>query len=225
MNENNTERVPQEGHPREHESLGLLERASIVASGILRAVQTIAGTEACKGVQIANLKKWAIEEGLWIDDPSTLGTFSDRGSENEVYLAYDNLYVFKLNDFRYSDDNLTPFFERIEAHNMYFPDCAYQLTGLAENSDGSTCAILRQRLISDAQLASQEDINRQLERMGFVSVDGGNYFTNGIHDIFDAVPNNVLRDGEGHLFFIDTIIFKSGTDGLSIYKKYSPRGQ
>ena len=36
-----------------------------------------------------------------------LGTFADRGSENEVYLSIENSQiVYKLNDFRYSDDNL-----------------------------------------------------------------------------------------------------------------------
>uniref|UniRef100_UPI004028C5EF hypothetical protein n=1 Tax=Prevotella sp. TaxID=59823 RepID=UPI004028C5EF len=48
------------------------------------------------------------------------------------------------------------------------------------------------------------------------------HFTNGIHDIFDAVPNNVLVGDDGNFYFIDTIIFKSDADGLDTYKKYSP---
>ena len=111
----------------------------------------------------ARLKDWAKENDCWIEDPKSLGVFSDRGSENEVYMCYDGIHVYKLNDFRYSDDNLTPFFE-----------------------------------------------------------DNGEYFTNGIHDIFDAVPNNVMVGDDGNYYFIDTIIFKSDTDGLDTYKKFSP---
>lgn len=50
----------------------------------------------------------------------------------------------------------------------------------------------------------------------------GEYFTYGIHDIFDAVPNNVLVGDDGNFYFIDTITFKADTDGLDTYKKYSP---
>ena len=49
------------------------------------------------------------------------------------------------------------------------------------------------------------------------------YFTNNDYDIFDAVPNNVLMGEDGHLYFIDTIIFKSDTGGLVIYNSLSPR--
>ena len=41
--------------------------------------------------------------------------------------------------------------------------------------------------------------------------------------IFDAVDGNVLVDDDGHLYFIDTIIFKSNTGGLEKYNSLSPR--
>jgi len=86
-------------------------------------------------VQLVRLKQWAQEQGRWFDDRTQFGDFFDRGSENEVYLSHDGAEIIKLNDFRYSDDNLTPFFERIKAHNIYFPDCSYCLVGFAENRD------------------------------------------------------------------------------------------
>ena len=39
----------------------------------------------CQGSQITRLKDWAKENDCWIEDPESLGVFSDRGSENEVY--------------------------------------------------------------------------------------------------------------------------------------------
>lgn len=62
-------------------------------------------------------KKWAIQNGYWFERDDSLGEFSDRGSENEVYMDYDNQTVNKLNDFRYADDNLDSFFQRIKIHN------------------------------------------------------------------------------------------------------------
>lgn len=109
----------------------LVEVAAAEARRISRAIQKVAGTTACKGVQVNGLKKWAIQNGYWFERDDSLGEFSDRGSENEVYMDYDNQTVNKLNDFRYADDNLDSFFQRIKIHNDLFADCAY--TSLSPN--------------------------------------------------------------------------------------------
>jgi hypothetical protein len=84
------------------------------------------------------------------------------------------------------------------------------------------CAVLRQQLVVNAREATPEEIKAEFERIGFHAEDNGEYFTNGIHDIFDAVPNNVLVGDDGNYYFIDTIIFLSDDNGLDTYKKYSP---
>ena len=84
------------------------------------------------------------------------------------------------------------------------------------------CAVLRQQLVVNAREATPEEIKAEFERIGFHAEDNGEYFTNGIHDIFDAVPNNVLVGDDGNYYFIDTIIFLSDNNGLDTYKKYSP---
>ena len=128
-----------------------------------------------------------------------------------------------MNDFRYADDNLTSFFERIEAHNHYFDACPYDLIGFTENQSGKICAVLVQPYIAEARLATQKEIKEEFMRLGFTPQDNGEYYTNGQHDIFDAVDGNVLVDDDNHLFFIDTIIFKSDTGGLETYNSLSPR--
>ena len=55
MNGDTTERIPQEGQCSNAEEHGLLARASAFAGGVLSSIQTLAGTTACKGVQIAKL--------------------------------------------------------------------------------------------------------------------------------------------------------------------------
>ena len=223
MNGNNSERISQEGKCHQKGESGILERASAFAQRVIEEIEALAGTTSCKSVQLARLKKWAQENGYWFSDRSHFGDFFDRGSENEVYLSVDNKEIIKLNDFRYSDDNLTSFFERIKAHNKYFPDCHYKMIGFAENQDGNICAVLVQPFIAEARLATKEEINDEFIRLGFHSEDNGEYYTNGSHDIFDAVDGNVLVDDEGNMFFIDTIIYSSGTGGVDKYNSLSPR--
>jgi hypothetical protein len=158
MNGDNSERLPQEGECRNEEEYGILERASAFSQRVLEEIETLAGTTACKSVQLLRLKKWAQEQGYWFEDRSQFGDFFDRGSENEVYLSSEGTDIIKLNDFRYSDDNLTSFFERIKAHNKYFDACAYVLIG-----------------------------------------------------------------DDGHVYFIDTIIYPSNTGGYETYCSLSPR--
>lgn len=117
MDGNTTDRLSQKDNCRKEEIGSLLEDAAKISGRVLSSIQALAGTTACKGVQIARLKEWAINNAIWIDDISQLGTFSDRGSENEVYINNETQIVYKLNDFRYSDDNLMPFFERIRIHD------------------------------------------------------------------------------------------------------------
>ena len=117
MDGNTADRISQKDNCRKEEIGSLLEDAAKISGRVLSSIQALAGTTACKGVQIARLKEWAINNAIWIDDISQLGTYSDRGSENEVYINNETQIVYKLNDFRYSDDNLMPFFERIRIHN------------------------------------------------------------------------------------------------------------
>lgn len=102
-NDSHTEQLSSQSECRKAEIGGLLEDAADVARGVLESVQALAGTTYCKGVQVAKLKLWAQQNSHWIDDAQSLGTFSDRGSENEVYLSNnEDKIVYKLNDFRYS---------------------------------------------------------------------------------------------------------------------------
>jgi hypothetical protein len=217
------ERISQESERYQNSKSSILDAASEVAQRVLEEIETLAGTTSCKSVQLVRLRKWAEEHNCWFSDNSQFGDFFDRGSENEVYLSQSGTEIVKLNDFRYSDDNLTPFFERIKAHNYYFPDCAYRLIGFSENRDGKTCAVLVQPFIANARLATKEEINDEFIRLGFHPEDNGEYYTNGKHDIFDAVDGNVLIDEERNLYFIDTIIYQSDTGGYDKYRSLSPR--
>lgn len=158
-----TERISSQNQCKKDEVRCLLDATSAFARRVLESIQAVAGTTAVKGVQIARLERFAKENGCWIEDINQIGTFSDRGSENEVYLPVGNeTTVYKLNDFRYSDDNLFPFFERIKAHNHYFSDCPYQLIGFSRNQSGKVCALLSQPFIIARREATEIEIKEEL---------------------------------------------------------------
>lgn len=207
----------------EKESIdSLMETAAAEARRISRAIQKVARTTACKGVQINGLKQWAVKNNCWIPNCSSLGNFSDRGSENEVYMDTTNELIYKLNDFRYADDNLGQFFQRMDIHNSLFPDCGYTLKGFAENQDGKVCAVISQPFIRADREATIEEIAGALALMGFMPQQNGEYFSNGMIDIFDARPNNVLHGIDGNLYFIDTICLPADIKYFDSYKSLSP---
>lgn len=216
-------RIPPSSDGTKEGFRSVLAEASDVSYRTFESIQAVAGTTACKGVQINALRKYAIENQCWVADISALGEFVDRGSENEVYSAYDADIVYKLNDFRYADDNLNSFFERIQAHNHYFPESKYDLIGFALNQSGKVCAILVQPFIHAEREATEQEIADALSLSGFQPQLEGEYFTNGEYDIFDALPNNVLYGTDGHLYFIDTIIYTAQSQGLQTYRSLSPR--
>ena len=63
MNGNNTERLSQEGECREEGEYDILEKASAFSQGVLESIEALAGTTACKSVQLVRLRQWAIEQG------------------------------------------------------------------------------------------------------------------------------------------------------------------
>lgn len=151
MNGDTTKRISQEGECRENGSDSLLESASETARRVLEEIEALAGTTACKTVQLTRLKKWAQAIG------------------------------------------------------------------------STTAASSVISLTVNASLATREEIHDEFVRLGFHAEDNGEYYTNGQHDIFDAVDGNVLVGGDGHLYFIDTIIYPSDTGGYDLYKSLSPR--
>ena len=76
------------------------------------------------------------------------------------------------------------------------------------------------------RLATKQETHDEFIRLGFHPEDNGEYYTNGHHDIFDAVEGNVLMGDDGHIYFIDTIIYPSDTGGLKELngKRKSSRG-
>ena len=56
MNGDNSERLSQEDECRQNGESEILERASTVAQRVLKEIEALAGTTACKPVQLVKLK-------------------------------------------------------------------------------------------------------------------------------------------------------------------------
>ncbi|MBQ6211050.1 MAG: hypothetical protein IJK42_14980 [Prevotella sp.] len=81
MNGDKAERLSQEGECREKGEYGILESASAFAQGVLESIEALAGTTACKSVQLVKLRQWAMEQGCWFEDRRVFGDFFDRGQK------------------------------------------------------------------------------------------------------------------------------------------------
>jgi len=68
MNGDQTERLSQESECRNEGKCSILDAASETARRVLEEIEALAGTTACKSVQLVRLRKWAQEQGCWYED-------------------------------------------------------------------------------------------------------------------------------------------------------------
>ena len=137
------------------------------------------------------------------------------GEENYVYHAkYDDTKVVKLNDFSMTDSlfRINEFIDRINAHNEFMPEDKYTPLGFAYNHKGDPCIVMEQPHIKGTE-PSREEISQYLMDHGFkidmiqISADESDLgWTNGMFDLWDAEPRNVIKDKNGDLHFFDTMI-------------------
>ena len=182
----------------------LLEQAACITGRSKEAAGNVEPTEGYKGRQIERLKEFATIHNLWIDFNVLSLVYLNKGGENEVFTGNED-FVVKLNNFDYAGDDLTNFFIRIEAHNLFFSNIPYEMIGFAYNSQNEFCAVLVQPYVRAKREATENEIQHYMESLGFI-MDYPDEYHNEQYEIFDAVPNNVLYGIDGQLYFIDTQI-------------------
>lgn len=184
-----------------------------------------------------NLKEQAQKNDAWLDDSylDDKAEMHDQRknstTENDVYLNSDGETVTKVNNLAFvqsgeHDQNLNAAIDRIEAHNALFPNVPYTIKGFMNNKHGDTSMVLEQPYVSRADNATQEEINEYLEQQGF-KLDGTRtwsnehqVWTNGVYELYDARPANVLKGPDGKLYFIDTV-----THSVEYMNKGSKQGE
>jgi hypothetical protein len=180
--------------------------------GSNRTTEATRQTTWNKELFLGELEIAALNNNTWIND---IKSISDKviakGQENEVYYSKDRKRAIKANNLSLldTDHNFDTFIDRLQAHNELFTNVLYKIIGFGQNSLGETSVILEQPYINNGMPATQQEIDSYLKAEGFKYTkisDGGNGWTKGGYELWDAKPKNVLKDENGTLYFIDTVI-------------------
>ena len=136
--------------------------------------------------------------------------------KNDVYKNPDGKSLTKLNNLSYVKSseigkNFNMLIDRFNSHNELFPEIAYTIKGFMDNKEGYPSLVLEQPEIDAERNATQEEISNYLTEKGF-NLDGvrswsngHEVWSNGVYELFDARPANVLKGKDKNLYFIDTI--------------------
>lgn len=168
-----------------------------------------------------NLKEQAKKNGVWLDDTYLDDKIQlhdqkrDNTTENDVYLNPGGKTVTKVNNLAFVTDasyenNLTSFIDRIEAHNSLFPNNPINIIGYANNKHKETSVVMEQPYIDAERNATKEEISEYFEKEGFKLdgtrkwSNGHQVWSNGVYEIYDARPANVLKK-RNVLYFFDTV--------------------
>lgn len=123
----------------------ILEETADIVRREKETAGNVEPAEGYKRKQIERLKEFASIHNLWIDFNTLELAYLNKGGENEVFTGNED-FVVKLNNFDYAGDDLTNFFTRIEAHNLFFSNIPYEMIGFAYNSQNEFCAVLSSRM-------------------------------------------------------------------------------
>jgi len=168
------------------------------------------------------LRLHAQQNGVWfemsfLEDKTLLHDQKSTGtSENDMYLDANGKTVTKLNNLSYvkgseNYHNLYAVIDKLIAHNALFPDVSYIIKGFMDNKNGYPALVLQQPYVNDVERnATKEEIENYLISKGFKLSgkrnwsNGHQVWSNGIFELFDARPANVLKGFDGQLYFVDT---------------------
>ena len=148
---------------------------------------------------------FAKESGMWIPISKVfdLGVPGPSGNENDTYVSDDIIY--KVNNLLNSG-SISKLLEKIVMHNDIFYDTAYSLYAFTGFDGRTIMPVLQQRLVKNAQPATSIEIDTYMAALGFLKVNNEGRFSNGIYEVWDLVPRNVLKDNTGDVYIIDAEI-------------------
>ena len=148
--------------------------------------------------------------------PSTIwdsyGSRNKRPSgESVVFFDERNKRVVKFKDpFAYTalknDNPYTALFEH-HIHNLFFGDVGYRFLGISQDPvSGSVRFAFEQPYIKTYNPPSRGDITKWFNERGFELTKDGYWYTDGYVSFTDVEGDNCIKDTDGHLHFIDSII-------------------
>ena len=148
---------------------------------------------------------FAKSQGFWIPMPKVfdLGVPGPCGHENDTYVA--EKVIYKVNNLLNSG-SIAGLLDKLLMHNTIFPDTAYSFYGFAGFDGRTVQPVIIQPRVAEARPATQIMIDTYMAALGFEKTAEEGRFTNGMYDVWDLVPRNVLTDSEGDIFVVDAEI-------------------
>ena len=150
-------------------------------------------------------EQMAKSQGFWIPmmDVFNLGVPGPSGNENDTYVG--EKVIYKVNNLLNSG-SIVGLLRKVLMHNILFPDTAYSFYGFA-GFDGRTIQpVIIQPRIADSHPATKIMIDTYMAALGFEKTAEEGRFRNGLYEVWDIVPRNVLVDDEGDVFVVDAEI-------------------
>lgn len=135
-----------------------------------------------------------------MSDIFALGTPGPSGNENDTYVSNDIIY--KVNNLLNSG-SISRLFEKIALYNDLFYDTAYSFYGFTGFDGRTIMPVFKQHLVKDARPATQIEIDTYMAALGFSKASDEGRYSNGICEVWDLLPRNVLKDDSGDIFVVD----------------------
>jgi hypothetical protein len=138
-------------------------------------------------------------ESLWIAQ-GKMG-----GAENDIIYDEQTGLVWKRNRVDVMHLCWRQFFERLLAHNLYFPEAPLRLEGFVEAETG-LCPLFTQPDVHAVRGANRQEVEFSMNRRGSVRTSFDDYHSPSLL-VEDLHEGNVLMDEDGALHVIDPVIF------------------
>jgi hypothetical protein len=164
---------------------------------------------AVRGAEEAALRQHAITEELLHDGAHFELQWKAQGemggAENDI--IYDELtgLVWKRNRIDVMHLSWRQFFERMLAHNLYFPEAPLRLEGFVE-SEAGLCPLFTQPDVHAVSGAIRSVVEPFMRERGYARKGFDDYHSE-LLAVEDLHEGNVLIDEDGCLHVIDPVIF------------------
>lgn len=169
-------------------------------------------TQVNKEVRAAEekaLRVFATAAGLMFDGEQFEARWKEQGemggAENDITYDEASGRVWKRNRIDVMHVSWRQFFERMLAHNFYFPEAPLRLEGFVESTDG-LCPLFTQPDVRAERGAQRNEVETMMQRRGYKRRGADDYLSE-LFFVEDLHQGNVLVDEEGALHVIDPVIF------------------
>jgi len=159
--------------------------------------------------EAAALLQFARTEGLLFDGERFEALWREQGemggAENDITYDPTTGRVWKRNRIDVMHLSWRQFFERMLAHNLFFPEAPLRLEGFVESQAG-LCPLFTQPDVHAVRGAQRAEVELLMIQRGYKRRGGDDYGSETLC-VEDLHTGNVLVDADGSLHVIDPVIF------------------